>query len=135
MPEHVDDPRSVSWVLPLDAHPALTDVRLWVRQRLGAVVTADKLDDIVLVVIELVTNADLHTPSPGRLAVSCGHGTVQIEVTDGDPSLPVLKPPSMTRSGGRGIALVAALSARWGVRRRGQGKAVWSLVEFDSPGR
>ncbi|MFC0114063.1 ATP-binding protein [Kibdelosporangium aridum] len=133
MTQHVGDSGAVSWFFALDAHPALADVRRWVRQRLGRVVTEDKLDDIVLVVIELVTNAELHTNSPKSLAISHGHDTVKIEVTDGDPGMPVLRPPSTTRPRGRGVFIVDAMSARWGVRRCGQGKAVWSLVDADRP--
>ncbi|ONI91900.1 hypothetical protein ALI144C_00425 [Actinosynnema sp. ALI-1.44] len=133
MPERFDEHESAVWNCPLDAHPALTDVRSWVRQRLDTVVTANSLEDILLVVIELVTNADLHTASPEMLVISCGYDAVRVEVTDGDPEPPVLLPPSATRSGGRGIALVDAVSARWGIRQCGRGKTVWSVVHFAGP--
>ncbi len=134
-PAGVSDPRTASWSLSLDDHPAMIDVRRWVRGHLKDVVTADKLADIMLVVVELVTNAKQHTDSPHKLAVSHRHDVVRIEVTDGDPAPPVLQPPSTTRLGGRGIRLVDALSAAWGVRRCGPGKAVWSLVKATGPNR
>jgi hypothetical protein len=93
MPEHAADPVDDFWSLPLDDHPAMADVRRWVRQRLGGVVSEAKLEDIVLVVVELVTNAEVHTSSPKSLVMSHWRDTVRIEVTDGDPSLPVLQPP------------------------------------------
>lgn len=116
-----------SWSLPLDDHPAMDGVRRWVRQRLAGGVSADKLDDIVLVVVELVANAELHTRSPKRLTMGRWRDTVRVEVVDGDPSLPVLRPWSPTRASGRGIYIVDALSTDWGVRQCGQGKSVWSL--------
>jgi anti-sigma regulatory factor (Ser/Thr protein kinase) len=115
--------------MPLDDHPAMTAVRQWVRKRLTGLVPNDQLQDIVLVVVELVTNAELHTRSPKALAMSHGHATVRVEVADGDPTPPVLQPPSTTRSGGRGICLVDAISTDWGVERYRNGKSIWSTFE------
>lgn len=127
MPEHAIDPVDQFWSLPLEDHPMMADVRQWVRQRLGGVAGDTRLDDILLVVVELVTNAEVHTHSPKNLALSRSQDTVRIEVTDGDPGLPVLLPRSTTRSGGRGIHLVDAVSSDWGVRRDHDGKCVWSV--------
>ncbi|WP_344322261.1 ATP-binding protein [Streptomyces macrosporus] len=98
----------------------------------------DLFDAATLVVAELTSNAVLHGRVPGRdfelvLAYDDTGGTVRIEVSDTHPSRPV----SLARTAsdpeeerGRGLLLVAALAARWGVReRRGPGKTVWA--EFD----
>jgi anti-sigma regulatory factor (Ser/Thr protein kinase) len=136
MPDHhAPKPVAHSWALALDDHPALADVRQWVRQRLDGVVARDTLADVLLVVDELVANAELHTHSPRGLVVARGHDGVQIEVTDADPTLPVLKPPSQTRRGGRGIYLVDALSTTWGVRPCDEGKTVWSHIDPCRPER
>nr|WP_052478824.1 ATP-binding protein [Kibdelosporangium sp. MJ126-NF4]CEL20828.1 probable regulatory protein [Kibdelosporangium sp. MJ126-NF4]CTQ98367.1 probable regulatory protein [Kibdelosporangium sp. MJ126-NF4] len=102
-------------------------------RQLADVVSEDTLADIMLVVVELVTNAEVHTRSPRSLVISHWRDTVRIEVTDGDPALPVLHPPSTTRLGGRGIYIVDALSADWGVRRSARGKSVWSLFGSVTP--
>jgi anti-sigma regulatory factor (Ser/Thr protein kinase) len=113
----------------------MAGVRHWVRQRLGCVASEATLQDIVLVVVELVTNAEVHTHSPKSLAISRLRDTVRIEVTDGDPSLPVLRPSSTTRPGGRGIQLVDAISTDWGVRWYREGKCVWSVFGCVTPKR
>lgn len=133
MPEHATDPVNDRWSLPLEDHPAMSDVRRWVRQRLGGIASDDKLQDIMLVVVELVTNAETHTHSPKILAISRWRDTVRIEVTDGDSTLPVLRPRSATRSSGRGIYLVDAVSADWGVQQYQEGKCVWSVFRCVAP--
>ncbi len=111
----------------------MTDVRHWVRGRLAGVVADDLLEDIVLVVVELVANAEQHTHSPERLAISPQPSAIQIEVTDGDPALPVLLPASPVRLGGRGVYLVDALATQWGVRQCPPGKCVWALFKPPVP--
>ncbi|MFK4863779.1 ATP-binding protein [Streptomyces sp. CSMPJR101] len=89
-------------------------------------------DTVVLVVAELAANAVLHGRVPGRdfaLSLSCdaGRGVVRIEVTDTHPALPARKAPGTDEDGGRGLVLVDALAADWGVRDRlGPGKTVWA---------
>ncbi|PZH10113.1 hypothetical protein C1I97_14175 [Streptomyces sp. NTH33] len=89
-------------------------------------------DTVVLVVAELAANAVLHGRVPGRdfaLALSFeeGRGVVRIEVTDTHPALPARTAPGPDEDGGRGLVLVDALAADWGVRDRlGPGKTVWA---------
>jgi len=126
---------SRAWSLPLDDCPATSKVRQWAQARLSRFVSGQKLVDILLVVDELVTNAELHTQSPESLAVRHRSGVVEIEVTDGDPALPVLRSTSTTRFDGRGMVLVAAVSTAWGVRLHDGGKSVWASVGCPTPGR
>ncbi len=89
-------------------------------------------DAVVLVVAELAANAVLHGHVPGRdFALSLSHdesrGIVRIEVTDTHPALPARKVPGADADGGRGLLLVDALAADWGVHDRlGPGKTVWA---------
>ncbi|MGY5011485.1 ATP-binding protein [Streptomyces sp. 900105755] len=89
-------------------------------------------DTVVLVVAELAANAVLHGRVPGRdfaLSLSCdaGRGIVRIEVTDTHSAMPARKAPGTDEDGGRGLVLVDALAADWGVRDRlGPGKTVWA---------
>ena len=81
--------------------------------------------DIVLVVSELVTNAIRHAGGHGALRLVVGLDDVRIEVDDHQTRL---RPGStdVNSKGGRGLALVAAMSARWGVVTRPDGKTVWA---------
>ncbi|MEF9907015.1 ATP-binding protein [Streptomyces sp. P9-A2] len=92
-------------------------------------------DTAVLVVAELASNAVLHGRVPGRdfglsLSVDDSRGIVRIEVTDthpAHPAQPARPAPGPDEDGGRGLLLVDALAADWGVSDRlGPGKTVWA---------
>ncbi|MET7902501.1 ATP-binding protein [Streptomyces sp. NPDC005355] len=83
---------------------------------------ADCLDDALMVISELITNAVLHALPPAvlRLCWSENEGcpTLRIEVTDGGP-VPCDQLPDEEiepDEHGRGLSIVTALSARHGTR-------------------
>ncbi|UGQ09494.1 ATP-binding protein [Yinghuangia sp. ASG 101] len=92
-------------------------------------------DDIVLVAVELVTNACLHGGGPVELRVVRADGVVRVEVEDRTEVQPVPRDPfEGTRTGGHGLLIVRRLSRRWGaVVHPGRGKTVWA--ELAEPGR
>lgn len=127
-----------SWcvMVPHDAQGARS-----ARHRLAAELTgfvpAALLADVEMVAAELLGNAVRHAePLPGgliRLAWSLRPGppadVVVIRVTDGGAAAP----PQVRRVGpeaidGRGLYLVAALAAGWGVERDGLGQSVWARL-------
>jgi anti-sigma regulatory factor (Ser/Thr protein kinase) len=90
--------------------------------------------DAALTMSELVTNSVLHARTPVGVAVRRLGTGVRIEVSDGNDHLPVLEAArpedllanrSMT---GRGLALVAAMSDRWGADPTTEGKVTWAEV-------
>ena len=87
-------------------------------------------DDVRLATSEMVTNVILHTEGGGELRAWDPRPDVplRVEVEDGDKAPPVTPdhPPAI---GGRGLAIVAAVSDQWGYERRRNGKVVWA--EFD----
>lgn len=91
----------------------------------------DLVDDIQLVVSELTTNALLHARTPFIVTLGASMETVLLEVLDEELAGPVLVVADPSASCGRGLAIVQALSRRWGVSTRGaNGKTVWA--EFDT---
>lgn len=86
-------------------------------------------DDAALVVSELVTNALLHGGGcTGVDTVPIDDG-VRIEVRDGSSLPPLLGRPSDESLTGRGLRLVASVSARWGADAEpGGGKVVWAEI-------
>ncbi len=118
--------------------------RRWARDLLTGKVTATTLDDTLLLLSELITNAIVHSDS-GRtaygsvtvcLALSTaptepgGHGghAVHVEVIDDGSarSLPFIRAATPDGDGGRGLFMVEALSTRWGVHHGPEaGNAVW----------
>ena len=98
---------------------------------LSAVIPADRLADIKLVVSELVTNAVQHSGqadgSSIQLSITEYPGQVRIQVdTPGFAAAPAPKPPDA--DSGRGLYIVTQLSDRWG---QVPDDGLWA--EFDLP--
>ena len=86
-----------------------------------------------LLTSELVTNAIKYGGSTAVLEAHAPGGTLRVAVRDDNPSLPVVgTQPELTAESGRGMLLVQALAARWGVEESPDGgKSVW--FELDLP--
>jgi anti-sigma regulatory factor (Ser/Thr protein kinase) len=83
------------------------------------------LDDALLLVSEVVTNAVKHGREPVRLQVDCDGAGIVVAVEDGNPAMPRTRRMDRRRHSGRGLMLVQRLAADWGVRRTDGGKQVW----------
>jgi anti-sigma regulatory factor (Ser/Thr protein kinase) len=77
----------------------------------------------VLLVSELASNAIRHARTPFTVAIRHDPPVVTIEVADTSTLLPVLREPDV--DGGRGLQMVAAVAAKWGVREDPAGKTVY----------
>ena len=87
-------------------------------------------DDAALVAAELLANARQHGAAPIEICVDGDHERVRVEVKDASPRMPMQPAPSTQNMTGRGLALVAAVSAAWGVDREPNGgKTVWAELE------
>lgn len=88
----------------------------------------DDLTDVVQqLVSELVTNSVEHADtSDVRVLLVHATGTLRLNVSDDDVvSLPVMAQAGVDDISGRGLAIVEALSERWGVHITGCAKTVW----------
>jgi anti-sigma regulatory factor (Ser/Thr protein kinase) len=113
------------------------------RQRLSSLLAAQSLDpewidDVALVVSELVGNAVRHAqglPSGGlHVDWEIRPGVVELAVTDGgSPTEPRVRNVDVDAQGGRGLAIVEALAADWGVRAQGEVRTVWAEVRHRRP--
>ncbi|MGW1002736.1 ATP-binding protein [Streptomyces sp. NPDC002520] len=85
-------------------------------------VSAEIVDDALLVVSELLTNAIVHALPPALLRVSWirenGFGTLRVEVSDTGPALAAgrCSPGVDPDEHGRGMEIVHALATRYGIR-------------------
>lgn len=90
---------------------------------------AGRHDDVaelsVLLVNELVANAIVHGVGAIFLAMESSPDCLRVVVSDEGDALPVLRDPSPTAEGGRGLSIVNALATRWGVDPADGGKSVW----------
>lgn len=103
--------------------------RAEVRRRLGEWALDQAADDVLLLVSELVTNAVHHARSAVELTLRTDGKAVRVEIRDDSPAPPVHQAFTDDRLRGRGIALVDALSTRWGVEPVRDGKTVWFEVQ------
>jgi anti-sigma regulatory factor (Ser/Thr protein kinase) len=85
-------------------------------------------DVAALVVSELVSNALQHA-GDGTLQLQMFDCGVHVAVLDHDPRRwPSMRPHAPLGDAGRGLGIVAALSATWGVSAAADTKAVWCEV-------
>jgi MEDS: MEthanogen/methylotroph, DcmR Sensory domain/Histidine kinase-like ATPase domain len=98
--------------------------RRFVRETLRAWDEHELTVSAVLVISELATNAVVHANGPFRVSIRRTQSVVRIEVQDMSPQRPEQRLTSVDLTG-RGIALVAQLSTRWGTDDSAHGKTVW----------
>ncbi len=113
-------------------HTAPRRSRAAVRAELTAVLsdTAQTpfLDDALLVISELVTNAVRAGSDPLTVATNLHKAELEIAVLDHGAGWPVLQPPEHGSDHGRGLAIIEAVARSWGTERRAAGKAVWAVL-------
>jgi GAF domain-containing protein len=115
--------------LPPSGRSAAT-ARRTIEHVLGEADLSGLLDEALLLVTELVTNAVVHAGTEIELRIETSPGGLRVEVVDRSPgSLPVIRPsPAEAREGGRGVFLLDAVANEWGTRHFSGGKSVWFLL-------
>ncbi|HWH28623.1 MAG TPA: ATP-binding protein [Mycobacteriales bacterium] len=93
------------------------------------------LDDALLLVTELVTNAVVHAGTDVELALELDDDRVLVQVSDRSPgSTPVVRGDAdAPREGGRGLFLLDALAPEWGTTHARDRKTVWFRLGPSSP--
>jgi anti-sigma regulatory factor (Ser/Thr protein kinase) len=87
------------------------------------------VEDLSLVTSELATNAILHAQTTFSVTLQGNNESVMLIVRDGSAVTPIalVAQPINMGLGGRGLAIVAALSDRWGTTPISDGgKSVWA---------
>jgi hypothetical protein len=120
--------------LPLSPHLiAAEQARIFVRLVCAGWELGDIIDDLLLVTVELVTNA-MKIGDVFALTVSRQAQTVLIEVWDSSEAAPDRRARSVDRVDGRGLLLVEACSKDWGWRlEEAGGKTVWAALDLGEP--
>jgi serine phosphatase RsbU (regulator of sigma subunit)/anti-sigma regulatory factor (Ser/Thr protein kinase) len=122
----------------LAAEPASgAAARRFVQRTLAGVgADQDRVDTLVLLCSELVTNAVLHAAAPSEVRLRVRDGRVRLEVHDPSPQVPVARAQDLAATNGRGMVLVDALADAWGVEvgdgLPDEGKTVWVELALTS---
>ncbi len=101
---------------PTVARHALAD---WLRQ---VPCEPETVDEVILVVSELVTNAVVHARSAPLMKAAFDEGRLRLEVHDDSADPPTARPP---RRDGFGLHIVSKLADGWGWTPTEPGKQVW----------
>jgi anti-sigma regulatory factor (Ser/Thr protein kinase) len=132
-------PGSVVADLSLEPDPgALRGFRQQVRASLlGWGVEDEAVDDTLLCVSELVTNALIHTGSGCEVRLMLDPHALTVTVRDQGVARQALRgdeaSPDQLRVHGRGLQLVDALASRWGSVLDAGGRSVWFAMEAPAP--
>ncbi|WP_244190612.1 ATP-binding SpoIIE family protein phosphatase [Streptomyces caeruleatus] len=120
----LDSDRVATWDLP--AEPVAV---AQARKDATAQLAAWGLDDAgfvtELVVSELVTNAIRYAEPPIQLRLIHDRNLI-CEVSDASGTAPHMRRARTFDEGGRGLLLVAQLTAAWGTRQTAEGKTIWA---------
>ncbi|WP_433888076.1 SpoIIE family protein phosphatase [Streptomyces sp. CA-111067] len=134
-PGTVRAPRMHSYVHQADPE-GLAEARSALRQALSDWQLPELADDVEMAAGELLVNVLLHTEGGAVLTLEVlpePVRRVRLSVQDRSSVWPHRRTPGEAATSGRGLLMIDALAARWGVEPRGDGKAVW--CEFGPPDR
>ena len=87
------------------------------------------LENAVLAMSELASNAQDHAKGPYQVRVSCDEVQCEIVISDFGPSGRAWQ----GRDRGRGLMLLEAISQETGSRRSAAGSEHWCLIELEAP--
>jgi serine/threonine-protein kinase RsbW len=127
------DPQLIKFVLP-SIPESVRMARFHVRAALSFHDLAEFADAAETITSELVTNAIQHACSDATetvgvtLARTSNPEAVTVVVSDSSPEGPDMRETSADSERGRGLQIVAALSAHWGWHPEDGGKAVFAVL-------
>jgi anti-sigma regulatory factor (Ser/Thr protein kinase) len=121
--------RTFELALPADA-TAPRRARALLQEAARAWAVDDELyHDAAMVVTELVANAVDHARTPSTLTLGLDGRGLRLAVRDGNPrQAPRPRPVDPAAPRGRGLQMVQALAASWGVTQHSDGKTVWAVL-------
>ena len=114
------------------ATSSVTEARHWARDvARDWGLKPDVVERLAFSATELAANAVMHARSPFRVTLDYDGRRLRLEVEDASSELPRELHAGPEATGGRGVAMVRAMSSRTGVRRKRprRGKRVWAEMD------
>jgi anti-sigma regulatory factor (Ser/Thr protein kinase) len=106
---------------------SVSAARHYVESRLGGL-PVEVRDRVKLMVSEVATNAVKHAGSGFDLTLKVTGTEVKVEIRDHGPGRPTRRDPPPTQPNGRGLMIVEAVSASWGIKQHRDGSTVWFIT-------
>lgn len=128
----MDDARRTDFTLQRDPAQAREARRHVARACTG--LARDVVEIAQLLTTELVTNAIEHGTGEIRLGITRSDTDLRVDVSDAAPGRPRATEAAPHQTRGRGLLLVEAMAAAWGVEPPiGQPKTVWFRLRVGAP--
>jgi len=129
--------KAMGWAQSFPVSSGVQAGRRWALQhldRLGWCAQApETVDDVLLAVSELITNAHIHAHSDAQVVLTWDRVCLHVNVSDTSPVLPTPRSPDRERESGRGLAIVDALADDWEAHPQANGKTISAC--FRPPGQ
>ena len=119
----------------LPPHPdSIGEAREHVRGVAEPFVEVPRLDDLLLAISEVMSNAVRHgsTEKPIHLAAAPIDDCIHVQVVDAGPGMAPEPRRRSTPDGGWGFFLIESLTRRWGLMRDEDRTHVWFEFGFDA---
>jgi len=121
--------RAVGWAQSFPIAGGVAAGRDWTREHLASLPwtkdAPDTVDDVLLTVSELITNAHVHAGSTAELVLAWDSRCLTVHVGDTDPGLPAAqRDDGSLAPSGRGLAIVDAVADEWSACPAPHGKAI-----------
>ncbi|MEU4098082.1 ATP-binding protein [Streptomyces sp. NPDC026673] len=120
--------KAVGWARSFPVSGGVRAGRRWAREHLASLDwtedAPDTVDDVLLTVSELVTNAHIHAHSDADLVLTWDGRCLHVSVHDADDEVPAPRAPDDSATGGRGLALVHAVADHCHARSQTKGKTI-----------
>ncbi|MFD3511962.1 ATP-binding protein [Streptomyces sp. NPDC058657] len=99
-------------------------------ERIQRPASPEAYDDVLMVVTELASNAYAYAPGPFSLRLSAVADTVQIALTDTNPTAPKPRPADLTGRGGLGWHLINTVADQTITVPEDAGKTVHAFLTW-----
>ncbi|WP_093802590.1 ATP-binding protein [Streptomyces sp. Wb2n-11] len=129
--------KATGWARTFPAGKGVREGRKWTRSQLETLPWAagapETVDEIVLAVSELLTNAHLHARSDAQLVLTWDSTCLHVNVHDEASAVPKPRNPDPGAVSGRGVSIVQALADSWQTHAQQHGKTVTACFKPPRP--
>ncbi|MHA6765366.1 ATP-binding protein [Streptacidiphilus sp. PAMC 29251] len=130
--------KATGWARSFPVESGVQAGRRWALshlETLGWTVAApETVDDVLLTVSELITNAHVHAHSNAQVVLTWDRTCLHVSVSDSSTDLPAPRAADDESTSGRGMVIVDALADRWEAHTRSNGKTISACFRPPGPG-